>query len=89
MEERRYSLDEAIACYEENRFDEALAALMQHRKNPEAQYYIGMIHYEGFGVQKSVEEAKRWFKKASRLGSLDAEYMLLCIEGNTSSCCKA
>jgi TPR repeat protein len=89
MEEKKYTLEEAIACYEENRFEEALTALKQHRKNAEAQYYLGMIHYEGFGVEKDIEAAKRWFKKASRQGSLDAEYMLLCCEGNTTSCCKA
>ncbi len=88
MEEKSYSLDEAIAFYEESRYEEAYEALKQHRKSPEAQYYMGMLYYEGFGVEKSVDEAKRWFKKASRAGSLDAEYMLLCCEGNTSSCCK-
>ncbi len=88
MQKGDYSLEEAIAFYEENRFEEAREALWRHRKDPEAQYYIGMLYYEGYGVEKSVEEAKRWFKKASRRGSLDAEYMLLCCEGNTSSCCK-
>ncbi len=88
MQNRTYTLDEAVSFYEESRYEEAMSAFMHHRKNPEAQYYIGMLYYEGFGVEKSVEEAKRWFKKASRAGSLDAEYMLLCCEGNTSSCCK-
>lgn len=86
--EKDYSLEEAIAFYEEGRYEEAFKAFNLHRKDPEAQYYIGMHYYEGFGVQKSLKEAKRWFKKASRSGSLDAEYMLLCCEGNTSSCCK-
>ncbi len=88
MKQPAYSLEEAIAFYEESRYDDAFAAFMEHRKNSEAQYYIGMLYYEGFGVEKSVEEAKRWFKKASRAGNLDAEYMLLCCEGNTYSCCK-
>ncbi|WP_456402947.1 hypothetical protein [Hydrogenimonas sp.] len=87
--EKHYTLDEAIALYEASDYEEAYVALKQHRKDAEAQYYLGMLYYEGFGVEKSLEEAKRWFKKASRQGSLDAEYMLLCCEGNTSSCCKA
>ena len=89
MGEKKYTLDEAIGFYEADRFDEALTALKQHRKHPEAQYYLGMMYYEGFGVVKDLEAAKQWFRKASRQGSLDAEYMLLCCEGNTSSCCKA
>jgi len=89
MEEKHYTLDEAIACYENEKYDEALIALKQHKKNPEAQYYLGMLYYEGFGVEKDIETAKYWFKKASRQGSLDGEYMLLCCEGNTTSCCKA
>jgi len=89
MEEKNYTLEEAIDFYENDRYDEALVALKQHRKNPEAQYYLGMMYYEGFGVEKDEETAKYWFKKASRQGSLDAEYMLLCCEGNTTGCCKA
>ncbi|WP_201353192.1 SEL1-like repeat protein [Hydrogenimonas urashimensis] len=89
MQERRYTLEEAVRLYEEERFEEALTALKQHRKKADAQYFIGMIYYEGFGVVKDMQKAKHWFKKASRQGSLDAEYMLLCCEGNTSSCCKA
>ncbi len=86
--EKEYSLEDAIGFYEDGKYEEAFRALNMHRKDPEAQYYLGMLYYEGFGVEKSIDEAKRWFKKASRSGSLDAEYMLLCCEGNTSSCCK-
>ena len=88
MSDKEYTLEEAIELYENDRYEEAMTALMQHRKNMEAQYYIGMLYYEGFGVEKDLDEAMRWFKKGSRQGSLDAEYMLLCCEGNTSSCCK-
>ena len=87
--EKKYTLAEAIELYESERYDEALVALKQHRKDKTAQYFIGMLYYEGFGVEKSEEEAKKWFKKSARQGSLDAEYMLLCCEGNTTSCCKA
>ncbi|NPA29504.1 MAG: sel1 repeat family protein [Epsilonproteobacteria bacterium] len=86
---QRYTLEEAITFYEQERYEEALEALKQHRKNMTAQYFLGMLFYEGFGVKKDEEEAKRWFKKSARQGSLDAEYMLLCCEGNTTSCCKA
>ncbi len=88
MKEKKDSLQEAISYYENGQYSEAMEAFLEFRKDPEAQYYIGMLHYEGFGVEKNIEEAKRWFKKASRNGSLDAEYMLLCCEGNTSSCCR-
>ncbi|WP_456323006.1 tetratricopeptide repeat protein [Hydrogenimonas sp.] len=87
--ERKYTLEEAIELYENDRFEEALGALGQYKKDPEAQYYIGMLYFEGFGVEKDIEAAERWFKKAARQGSLDAEYMRLCCSGDTSSCCKA
>ncbi len=87
-EEKKYSLEEAIELYENDAYEEAMRAFRQHKKNMDAQYYIGMMYYEGFGVPKDLEEAKRWFKKASRQGSLDAQYMMLCCEGTTSACCK-
>jgi len=89
MKKRNYSLEEAIELYENEQYEESLKALKQHKKDPEAQYFIAMIYYEGFGVEKDIETAKYWFNKASKQGSLDAKYMLLCCEGNTTSCCKA
>ncbi len=88
MEEKRYTLQEAIDLYENDRYEEAFKALSQHKKDAEAQYYLGMLYFEGFGVEKDIETAERWFRKAARQGSLDAEYMRLCCTGNTSSCCK-
>lgn len=88
MEERRYSVEDGIEFFEQDRHEEAYKAFMQHKKDMRAQYYLGMLYYEGFGVEKDIEAAKRWFKKSARQGSLDAEYMLLCCEGSTSKCCK-
>jgi TPR repeat protein len=75
--------------FEAGRYNEALQIFLRHKKSRDAQYYLGMLYYEGYGVEKDLEAAKRWFKKAARAGSLDAEYMLLCCEGNTTKCCKA
>ena len=88
MDEKGYTVDEGIELFEQDRHEEAFKAFSQHRKDMRAQYYLGMLYYEGFGVEKDVEAAKRWFKKSSRQGNLDAEYMLLCCEGSTSKCCK-
>ena len=88
MEEKRYTIDEAIELYDAERFDESLEAFRQHRKDPVAQYYLGLHYYEGYGVEKDMEQAMYWFKKSSRRGNLDAKYMLLCCEGNTTDCCK-
>ncbi|WP_457596370.1 tetratricopeptide repeat protein [Hydrogenimonas sp.] len=87
--DKRYTLQEAMEFFEKDEYEKALEAFSQHKKNVEAQYFLGMLYYDGLGVEKDLEAAKRWFKKAARQGSLDAEYMLLCCEGNTTSCCKA
>ena len=41
-----------------------------------AQYYVGMMHLNGQGVEQDYEEAEKWFRKASEQGIPQAQYKL-------------
>ncbi len=79
-------LQKAIEMFEEDRYDEALPIFLDLAKkgSAEAMYYLGMMYYEGWGVEKSQESALQWWKKANRRGSLDAKYMLQTICSTSS-----
>ncbi|MRI83651.1 MAG: hypothetical protein C6I00_04450 [Nitratiruptor sp.] len=79
-------LKEAVELFERDRYEEALPLFQELAKagSAEAMYYIGMMYYEGWGVEKSQEKAVEWWKKADRRGSLDAKYMLQTICATSS-----
>ncbi len=79
-------LKKAIELFEKDKYEEALPLFREQAKagNAEAMYYIGMMYYEGWGVEKSQEKAVEWWKKADRRGSLDAKYMLQTICATSS-----
>lgn len=79
-------LKKAIELFENDKYEEALPLFKELAKegNAEAMYYIGMMYYEGWGVEKSQEQAVEWWKKANRRGSLDAKYMLQTICATSS-----
>ncbi len=73
--------------YNERKFKEAYEALYDaaaYENNSEAQYFIGMMYFYGDGVQKSKEEAMKWWKKATRNGHLDSANRLSEISTGTS-----
>ena len=79
-------LKKAVDLFENDKFDEALPIFKKLAKdgNSEAMYYIGMMYYEGWGVEKDLDEAIRWWKMANRRGNLDAKYMLQTISTDSS-----
>ncbi len=79
-------LQKAIDLFEKEKFTEAYKIFKELAKegDAEAMYYIGMLYYEGWGVEKSEEEAVKWWKRANRRGSLDAKYMLQTICATSS-----
>ena len=79
-------LKEAIDLFENDKYNEALPIFekLAREGNAEAMYYLGMMYYEGWGVEQSQEEAVRWWKRANRRGSLDAKYMLQTICSTSS-----
>ncbi|MHC8510290.1 MAG: tetratricopeptide repeat protein [Rhodospirillales bacterium] len=42
----------------------------------DAQYNLGRMHIEGYGVTKSVEAAVKWFRAAAEQGHAGAQYEL-------------
>ncbi|MRI58037.1 MAG: hypothetical protein C6H99_00855 [Epsilonproteobacteria bacterium] len=79
-------LQKAVELFEEDRFKEAFPLFEKLAKegSAEAMYYVGMMYYEGWGVEKSQQKAIEWWKRADRRGSLDAKYMLQTICATSS-----
>jgi TPR repeat protein len=54
----------------------------------DAMYMHGLHYKEGCGVEMDQERAISIWKRASKRGSLDAQYALLEITQTTTQCCK-
>ncbi len=73
------TVEDAIALYQEGKFEEAYELfypLATYERHAEAQYYLGMMYFEGEGVEKSIEQAQVLWKKAARSRHRDAAYRL-------------
>ncbi len=79
-------LKTAIEHFENDRYEEALPLFekLAREGDAEAMYYLGMMYYEGWGVEKDLDKAVEWWKRANRRGSLDAKYMLQTICSTSS-----
>ena len=78
----------AIALYDEEKFTQAYELfypLAAYKKNPEAQFYLGMMYFYGEGLTVDLEQAKDWWKKATRNGHVDAAYRLSELETSTKT----
>jgi len=51
-------------------------------KIPEGCFNLGVMYYNGYGVDKNYSIAEQFYKKAARIGSPSAYYMLSIIENN-------
>jgi len=60
---------------------------LANKKHSEAQLYLGIMYENGFGVPKNLEKAKDWWRKASRLKNVDAQFRLETLEGTTFCRC--
>lgn len=72
-------LDEAITLYNDKKFEEAYELfypLAAYERNADAQYYLGLMYFDGDGVEKSIDNAQQWWKKATRNRHRDAAYRL-------------
>jgi TPR repeat protein len=82
------SLAEGIAAYDAGDYEKAyllLYPLGAYKRNAEAQFYLGMIYFYGEGVEKNIEAAMGWWKKAMRNGHVDAAYRLSEIATSTKT----
>jgi TPR repeat protein len=70
--------DAGIAAYKKNEFDVALRELKPDAEagDVKAQYYLGLLHAHGYGVEKNATIAATWFRKAAEQGNREAQFDL-------------
>ncbi|MDD5359672.1 MAG: SEL1-like repeat protein [Sulfurovaceae bacterium] len=81
----------ANQAFNEDRFNESFeiyTQIVSTTKDRDAMYMLGKHYYDGLGIEKNIDYAISLWKKASKAGSLDAQYALLEISQTTSQCCK-
>jgi len=81
-------LDEGINAYDKGEYAKAyeiLYPLAAYKRNAEAQFHLGMIYFYGEGVDKDLDQAMEWWKKAMRSGHVDAAYRLSEIATSTKT----
>ena len=59
--------------------------LAAYKRNSEAQFPLGMIYFYGEGVEKDLNQAMEWWKKAMKNGHVDAAYRLSEIATSTKT----
>lgn len=60
-------------------YDKALSILVPLAETADhayAKYFVGRMYAAGQGVEKNLETAAKWYRKASELGVADAQYRL-------------
>jgi hypothetical protein len=81
-------LDEGVNAYDAGEYAKAyeiLYPLAAYKRNAEAQFHLGMIYFYGEGVNKDLDQAMEWWKKAMRSGHVDAAYRLSEIATSTKT----
>lgn len=68
--------DDAVQAYGTGDYAKALAEfkILADQGKPEAQYFMGFFHHNGFGVPRDEAVAAKWFMKAARQGDARAQY---------------
>lgn len=71
-------LKTAEEYYNNDNYKEALPIFndLCKDKNKDGCYFLGLMYFNGQGVEKNLETAIMYWKKAEKLGSQDANYML-------------
>lgn len=79
---------DGIAAYEGQDYEKAhllLYPLAMYSRDAEAQFFMGMLYFYGEGVEKDIETAMDWWKKAMRSGNVDAAYRLSEVSTSTKT----
>lgn len=68
-------IDKAITAYNNKEYHAALTLFKKHAESghTNAQYNLGMMYYEGKGVQQDYKEALTWYRKAAEQGNENAQ----------------
>lgn len=78
----------AIAAYDAQDYAKAhelFYPIATYKRDDQAQFYMGMLYFYGEGVEKDVDKAMEWWKKAMRQGNQDAAYRLSEIKTSTKT----
>lgn len=71
------AMEQAKANYQEMRFEDARGVFMSHADgDAEAQYYLGLMSWYGFGCEQNYEQAKQRLVQASDNGFKPAKWGL-------------
>ena len=70
--------EKGLACYQKKDFMCALAEFrpLAEQGNSTAQYNLGTMYDNGYGVKQDYFEAAKWFRKAATQGLFIAQYNL-------------
>ncbi|MDO8698396.1 MAG: hypothetical protein A2Y50_01775 [Pseudomonadales bacterium RIFCSPLOWO2_12_59_9] len=70
--------DEAAAAFAAGNYAQAQAELgpLLEQNDPRAQYSMGVLYENGFGVAKDLPQAAAWYLKAAEQGNTDAQFNL-------------
>jgi len=84
------TMDNANTAFNEDNYEVSLRMFNQLAKEGyvDAIFMVGLHYKEGRGVEMDEERAISIWKRASKRGSLDAQYALLEITQTTTQCCK-
>lgn len=81
-------IDEAYTLYNDRKYKEVFEHIFDaaaYENDGEAQYLLGKLYYDGDGVEKSVDEAIKWWTKARRNGQRDAAYQMAELQVSTKN----
>src|SRR5688572_26351017 len=67
--------EDGLTAYEEGRFDYALREFrtLAHRGHPGAEFMLGVMHFNGFGVDRDEVVAAIYFRQAAEQGDPGAQ----------------
>ena len=72
------NLQRGVAAFDKRDYAIALRELnpLAEHGDPQAQYYVGLMHENGWGVRRSYEQAIPFFRKAADQGNAQAQFSL-------------
>ncbi|MEA2048988.1 MAG: tetratricopeptide repeat protein [Campylobacterota bacterium] len=70
--------EQAVEDYKNGGYIKALNTFYElaKKENAKAQYNVGLIYANGYGVKQNMAEAQKWYEKAAKQGNSAAQYNL-------------
>ena len=77
-------LDKGWDAYEKGDYETALREFqpLAEQGDAVAQYFLGLLYYNGFGVVQDYQQALKWYTLSAEQGDSDAQYNLGVIYSN-------